>query len=102
MFRKSIITLALLIPLFVFGQEEAPKVVVGPVTKQQKAAEKKRDKQKEKDEKAQKKGAKQLFKMQTKETRKRMKHDMKEAERYNHQDKKKGFFLTRWMKKKHH
>lgn len=102
MLKKLVFTIALLIPLAAFSQDETPNVVVGPISKEQKAAEKKREKQKEIAEKAEKKGARQLYKMQSKETRRRIRRDRKEAERVNHNQPKKGFFLFRPFKKKHH
>ena len=100
MLKKLIITVALLFPLLATAQE-APNVVVGPVSNQQKAAEKKKEKQKAEAEKAEKKGIKQKYKMQDKATRKRMRQSRREADRVN-SNKRKGFFLTRWLKKKNH
>lgn len=101
MLKKFIITIALLCPLLVKAQE-SPNVVVGPVSSQQKAAEKKKEKQKVEAEKAEKKGVKQQIKIQDKQTRKRMKQSRKEADRINNKEHKKGFFLFRPFKKKHH
>src|SRR5437870_202798 len=98
MLKKFIITAALLIPMWTMAQE-VPNIVVGPRSKQQVQAEKKQEKLKKKAEKENEKGIKQRYKMQDKETRKRMRQSRKEAERVNHNERK-GFFLTRWLKKK--
>ncbi len=100
MLKKLIITCVLLFPLLAVAQE-TPNVVVGPVSHEQKVAEKKQEKLKEQAEKEQQKGVKQRYKMQDKATRKRMRQDKREANRVNHNEQK-GFFLTRWLKKKHH
>ena len=107
MLKKLIIIAALLFPLVVIAQDkgnsndESPTVTVGPKTKQQRDAEKKKAKRLEKDRKEGEKQIKQHYKLQDKETRKRMKKSRKEAERVNN-NKQKGNFFTRLFKKKHH
>ncbi len=54
-----------------------------PITKQQKAAEKKKGKRVAKQEKADKDALKQSMKLQTKETRKRMKKNKRKADKWN-------------------
>jgi hypothetical protein len=98
MLKRFIITVALLFPLFVFAQE-TPNVIVGPVSSQQKAAQRVKEKKREQADKAEKQGIKQHYKLQDKATRKRMRHDKREANRVN-ENKRKGFFMTRWLKKR--
>ena len=99
-FKRFILIVVLLFPLLVIAQE-TPNVVVGPRSPQQREAEKKQAKLKQKAEKEQQKGIKQRYKMQDKATRKRMRQSRREAERVNHNQPKKGFFLFRPFKKRH-
>jgi hypothetical protein len=71
-----------------------------PVAKQQKAAEKKKAKQQKKIDQSIAKAKKQHLKNQSKNTRKMMRKSHHTSKRWN--EDKKGFFLTRWLKKKNH
>lgn len=70
-----------------------------PVAKQQRAEEKKKIKQQKKIEHSIEKAKKQHLKNQSKNTRKMMRKSHHTSKKWN--EDKKGFFLTRWMKKKH-
>lgn len=71
-----------------------------PVGKQQKAAEKKKEIKQKKFEKSVEKARKQHLKNQSKNTRKMMRKSHHSSKRWN--EDRKGFFLTRWLRKKNH
>ena len=69
------------------------------LTKQQKMAEKKKDKRKVRAENSEKKNLKHAMKIQSKEVKKRMKKSRKKADQWNASHPK-GGFLKRWFGKK--
>jgi len=84
-YRKILVGVLACAPLFSFSQDidaHSPKSS-DPITKQQRAADKKKLKQRAKAEKDEAKLRKRAMKLQTKAVRKRMKKNRKKAEKWN-------------------
>jgi hypothetical protein len=98
--RRFFLMACIVLPLRAAAQDiNARSPQPQPVSKQQRAAEKKKAKQRQKSDKAIEKGKKQHMKLQSKQTKKMMKKSKRKSKRWN--EHRREFFLKRWFAPRH-